>query len=161
MGVDPFDPAALAVAHGFGGREFAFFATARVVVDEGDMSQALGDRADFPGVVRGVGQVVEIDDPSGAHLRQRNGDLTVVQAGRGQDRTDGNIAVDHVQMQLVAAPAFLPALAVLLAALVAKHGEEFRLDTVPQMAQRGFVARVLHVQKLKNSFLRVHARYFG
>lgn len=46
-----------------------------------------------------------------------------MQAGRGQDRADGNIAVDHVQMQLVAAPALLLALAVLLAAPVASSGQ--------------------------------------
>ena len=34
MGVDPFDPAALAVAYGFGWRKFALLASAWVVVDE-------------------------------------------------------------------------------------------------------------------------------
>ena len=54
----------------------------------------------FLGVIRSIGQIVEIDDACGAHLCQWNGHLTVMQTGRGQDRTDGYITVDYVEMQL-------------------------------------------------------------
>ncbi len=57
------------------------------------------------------------------HLRQGNGDLAVLQAGRTEDETDGDIAVDHVQMGLVPTPAFGLILAVLLAASVANCGQ--------------------------------------
>jgi len=119
MGVHPLGGAALVIAQRFGRRERDLLAPARIAVDEGHVAQTRGHLADFLGVVGGVGQVVETDDPFGAHLRERDGHLAVVQTGGREDETHGNVAVDDIQMRLVAAPVFPLALAVLLAAPVA------------------------------------------
>ncbi len=98
MRVYPFDTAALAVAYGLGGREFALLTPPWVIVDDCNMPQTLRHRTDFFGIICGISQVVEIGDACGAHLRQRNGSLAVMQADRGQDRTDGYVAIDYIQM---------------------------------------------------------------
>ena len=69
-------------------------------------------------VVGGVHQVIQIGRPLGRQGRQRNGGLAVVQGGGRQETTDRNLAVGHVQVQLVADPSGLVALAVLLHAHV-------------------------------------------
>ena len=123
MAVDALDGRAFVVAPGFRRGELDLLAPARVVVDERHVPQPRRHLADLLGVVGGVGQIIEVDDPSGGHLRQRDGGLAVVQAGGSEYEADRDIAVDHVQMGLVAAPAFCLALAVLLAAPVAGRGQ--------------------------------------
>ena len=51
---------------------------------------------------------------SGAHLRQRDGRLAIVQTGGGHQPTYRQVAIHHVDMQLVAAPRLPLALAVFL-----------------------------------------------
>ena len=93
------------------------------MVNEGRMAQAHGHLANLLGVVGGVGQVVEADDAFGRHLGQGDGSLAVMQTGGAEDETDGDVAVDHVQMGLVTAPAFDLVMAVFLAAPVANLGQ--------------------------------------
>ena len=55
-----------------------------------------------------VGEVVEARDAFGAHLREGDGRLAVVQAGRSQDEADRDVTVDHIQMRKVASDGTWP-----------------------------------------------------
>ena len=123
VAVDPLDGRALVVAPRLCRGEFDLFSPARIVVNDGHVPQPCGHLADLFGVVSGVGQVIEVGDASGGHLRQGDGSLAVMQAGGAEDETDGDVAVDHVQMGLVTAPAFDLVMAVFLAAPVANLGQ--------------------------------------
>ncbi len=75
------------------------------------------------GVAGAVHQVIERGDATGGHLRQRDGDLAVMHAGTGEHGTDGDVAVNGVEVRLVADPTFLMAFAVAFATHVAAGGQ--------------------------------------
>jgi hypothetical protein len=54
------------------------FTPARIAVDDGHVAEPCGHLANLLGVVSGIGQVVEIGDAFGGHLRQGDGNLTVM-----------------------------------------------------------------------------------
>jgi hypothetical protein len=58
----------------------------------------------------GIHQFIEMNDTAGCHRHQRDGHLRVIHTGAGQDRTDRDLSIRHIQMQLVAAPVLLAAL---------------------------------------------------
>src|SRR5271166_6245779 len=69
---------------------------------------------DGGGVVGRIHQVVEIGDAGAGYGHQGNGDLTVVDGSRGKHAGDRDLAAGDIQMQFVADPGFLVALAVFL-----------------------------------------------
>src|SRR5271154_3025925 len=75
------------------------------------------------GVVGRIHQIVEIGDAGAGHGHQGNGDLTVVDGSRGQHAGDRDLAAGDVEMEFVAVPGFLVALAVFLAADIARGGQ--------------------------------------
>src|SRR5271169_5449516 len=75
------------------------------------------------GVVGRIHQIVEIGDAGAGHGHQGNGDLTVMDGSRGKHAGDGDLAAGDVEMQFVAVPGFLVALAVFLAADIARGGQ--------------------------------------
>lgn len=83
------------------------------------MAQALAVGADDRAARDGVHEVVAVGDKLRAHGGQRDRDLGVVHAGRGQYFRDRNHAIRHVQVQLVTNPTGLETLAVALAADIA------------------------------------------
>ena len=70
--------------------------------------------SDWLGGVGGVHQVIQVGRARGGHRRERNGGVAVMQRGGGQDATDRDLAIGHVDMELVADPGFLVPRAVLL-----------------------------------------------
>jgi hypothetical protein len=81
MAVDPIDGRALVVA--------------RIVVNDGHVPQPRGHLANFLGVVRGVGQVIEVDDAFGGHLREA--DKIGVGVGIGVEKEIG-MAFGHEKL---------------------------------------------------------------
>src|SRR5277367_5554509 len=75
------------------------------------------------GVVGRIPQIVEIGDAGAGQGHQGHGDLTVVDGSRGQHAGDRDLAAGDVEMQFVAVPGFLVALAVFLAADIARDGQ--------------------------------------
>ena len=70
----------------------------------------LAGRPNRLGVVGGIHHIVEIGDAAGGQRYQWNRHLGIMDTGCGDERADGDIAVSHIEMQLVAAPPFgLPA----------------------------------------------------
>ena len=118
-GVDAFGGAAFVVAAFFRRSQRRFVAAATIGIDDRPVAELFGELMNFFGVVGGVHQVIKIRHALGAHLRQRNRGLRVVRRGRGQDRADRDVAVDHVQMQFVTFPVLDFAFAVFLAPPVA------------------------------------------
>ena len=78
---------------------------------------------DRGGVVGRVHEIVEIRDAGARHGHQGNGDLAVVDAGRGQHAGDRDLAAGHVDVEFVPGPGLFVALAVFLAADVAGGGQ--------------------------------------
>src|SRR5208337_4737336 len=68
-------------------------------------------------------EIVEIGDAGARHGHQGNGDLAVVDGGRGQHAGDRDLAAGHVDVEFVPGPGLFVALAVFLAADVAGGGQ--------------------------------------
>src|SRR5208283_2586085 len=96
---------------------------AKVAVDDRRVAERTAVVMNGDGVVGGVHEIVEIGNPRAGHGHQGNGDLTVVNGGRSQHAGDGDLAASDVDMQLVADPGFLVALAVFLGADIAGGGQ--------------------------------------
>src|SRR5271165_4915336 len=96
---------------------------AKVAVDDRRVAERTAVVMNGGGVVGGVHEIVEIGNPRAGHGHQGNGDLTVVNGGRSQHAGDGDLAASDVDMQLVADPGFLVALAVFLGADIASGGQ--------------------------------------
>src|SRR5271165_6020767 len=92
---------------------------AKVAVDDRRVAERTAVVMNGGGVVGGVHEIVEIGNPRAGHGHQGNGDLTVVNGVRSQHAGDGDLAASDVDMQLVADPGFLVALAVFLGADIA------------------------------------------
>ena len=115
--VNALGAGSLLVAVLFGGIHFLFHSAAsEVVVDERNMAEPAAVGVDFFGVVGRVHEVVETGDAHRAHLRERNRRLRVVQGSRSKDARDRDVALDDVEVELEADPAFLVALGVFLGA---------------------------------------------
>ena len=93
-----------------------FVLGAKVAVDDRSMAERLALVMDGGGVVGGIHEIVEIGDAGAGHGHQGNGDLTVVDGGRGQHAGDRDLAAGHVEVEFVPGPGLLVALAVFLAA---------------------------------------------
>src|SRR5271168_4649153 len=96
---------------------------AEVAIDDRHMAERLSVVMNSGGVVGRIHQIVEIGDAGAGHGHQGNGDLTVVDGSRGQHAGDRDLAAGDVEMQFVAVPGFLVALAVFLAADIARGGQ--------------------------------------
>lgn len=75
------------------------------------MTQRSALLVDGTGVIGRVHQLTEELDPFMGHGEEWNGGLGVMHVGPGEDRTGGDLAVGDIEVQLVAAPAHLIALA--------------------------------------------------
>ena len=104
---------------------FALTVPAIVAVDDRRMAERLAVVMDGGGVVGRIHQVVEIGDAGAGH--QGNGDLTVVDGSRSKHAGDRDLAAGDIQMQFVADPGFLVALAVFLGADIARGGQIGRI----------------------------------
>jgi hypothetical protein len=82
-------------------RGFAAVHPAGMAVNNRHMPERAGFGPDLRRVAGTVHQIVAIGHPLRRHDRQRNGGLTVVQGGGGQQSGHGNVTVSHVDMQLV------------------------------------------------------------
>src|SRR5271166_560185 len=111
---------ALDLAAPFG---LAFVVGAKVPVDDGGVAERPALVVDRGGVVGGVHEIVEIGDAGARHGHQGNGDLAVVDGGRGQHAGDRDLAAGHVDVEFVPGPGLFVALAVFLAADVAGGGQ--------------------------------------
>lgn len=87
------------------------------------MSQAAALFRDVRRVVSRIHQVVAILDALRAHRGQRNGYLGVMYRRRGRHRADGDLAIGHIQMQLVTPPILLVSLTAFPAPDVAVPGQ--------------------------------------
>ena len=96
---------------------------AKVAVDDRSVAQRPALVVDRGGVVGGVHEIVEIGDAGARHGHQGNGDLAVVDGGRGQHAGDWDLAAGHVDVEFVPGPGLFVALAVFLAADVAGGGQ--------------------------------------
>ena len=96
---------------------------AKVAVDDRGVAQRPALVVDRGGVVGGVHEIVEIGDAGAGHGHQGNGDLAVVDGGRGQHAGDWDLAAGHVDVEFVPGPGLFVALAVFLAADVAGGGQ--------------------------------------
>ena len=96
---------------------------AKVAVDDRSVAQRPALVVDRGGVVGGVHEIVEIGDAGAGHGHQGNGDLAVVDGGRGQHAGDWDLAAGHVDVEFVPGPGLFVALAVFLAADVAGGGQ--------------------------------------
>src|SRR5271163_1950542 len=96
---------------------------AEVAIDDRHMAERLCVVMNRGGVVGRIHQIVEIGDAGAGHGHQGNGDLTVVDGSRGQHAGDRDLAAGDVEMEFVAVPGFLVALAVFLAADTARGGQ--------------------------------------
>src|SRR5271165_1533502 len=111
---------ALDLAAPFG---LALVVGAKVAVDDGGVAERPALIVDGGGVVGGVHEIVEIGDAGARHGHQGNGDLAVVDGGRGQHAGDRDLAAGHVDVEFVPGPGLFVALAVFLAADVAGGGQ--------------------------------------
>src|SRR5208337_1500199 len=111
---------ALDLAAPFG---LAFVVGAKVALDDGGVAERPALVVDRGGVVGGVHEIVEIGDAGARHGHQGNGDLAVVDGGRGQHAGDRDLAAGHVDVEFVPGPGLFVALAVFLAADVAGGGQ--------------------------------------
>src|SRR5271165_3439784 len=116
--VDELQALDLAAAFGLG-----LVVGAKVAVDDGGVAERPALVVDRGGVVGGVHEIVEIGDAGAGHGHQGNGDLAVVDGGRGQQAGDRDLAAGHVDVEFVAGPGLFVALAVFLAADVAGCGQ--------------------------------------
>src|SRR5271165_326478 len=107
---------ALDLAAPFG---LALVVGAKVAVDDGGVAERPALGVDRGGVVGGVHEIVEIGDAGARHSHQGDGDLAVVDGGRGQYAGDRDLAAGHVDVEFVPGPGLFVALAVFLAADVA------------------------------------------
>src|SRR5271166_3917779 len=136
---------ALDLAAPFG---LALVVGAKVAVDDGGVAERPALVVDRGGVVGGVHEIVEIGDAGARHGHQGNGDLAVVDGGRGQHAGDRDLAAGHVDVEFVAGPGLFVALAVFLAADVAGGG---------QVGEH--LAEVLHDLPLETRRLRLRPRF--
>jgi len=139
---------------------FRFMLRTKIAVDQRRMAERLAVPVDDFGVVGCVHRLIEIDDAGAGHGHEGNGDLAVVHGGRGQHAGDGDLAAGDVEMQLVADPCLLIALAVLLAADVAgggQLGEHFRkaLRGLPFEARRLRLWPLLALSRASAPFWRL------
>src|SRR5271166_4692038 len=111
---------ALDLAAPFG---LALVVGAKVAVDDGSVAERPALIVDGGGVVGGVHEIVEIGDAGAGHGHQGNGDLAVVDGGRGQHAGDRDLAAGHVDVEFVPGPGLFVALAVFLTADVAGGGQ--------------------------------------
>src|SRR3954451_13893234 len=93
--------------------------TAGVAIDDRAPSRRLAIGDDRGGIVGGVPDVVEPDDALLALAGERDGDLAVVNRGRGKNGGDRHHAGGDVEMELVAVPAGGEAATVALATGIA------------------------------------------
>src|SRR5271169_693481 len=107
----------------FGPFGLGFMLGAEVAIDDRHMAERLCVVMNSGGVVGRIHQIVEIGDAGAGHGHQGNGDLTVVDGSRGQHAGDRDLAAGDVEMEFVAVPGFLVALAVFLAADIARGGQ--------------------------------------
>src|SRR5271166_361261 len=136
---------ALDLAAPFG---LALVVGAKVAVDDGGVAERPALVVDRGGVVGGVHEIVEIGDAGARHGHQGNGDLAVVDGGRGQHAGDRDLAAGHVDVEFVPGPGLFVALAVFLAADVAGGG---------QVGEQ--LAEVLHDLPLETRRLRLRPRF--
>src|SRR6266496_3858001 len=78
------------------------YASARIGVDDGNMSELFTDRAYPFSVIGCVHQVVEGDRSFGGSAHHRYGNLAVVKGGGGRDDVQRNAAVRPVDMRFPA-----------------------------------------------------------
>src|SRR5271168_3614734 len=83
---------------------------AKVAVDNGGVAERPALIVDGGGVVGGVHEIVEIGDAGAGHGHQGNGDLAVVDGGRGQHAGDRDLAAGHVDVEFVPGPGLFVAL---------------------------------------------------
>jgi len=77
----------LVLANRFGRREFDFRSTARIVIDQRNVAQALAVLTQVAAAIGRIHEVVQVGDTFGADQRQRYGGQAVVHRGAGeQDR---------------------------------------------------------------------------
>src|SRR4051794_2578156 len=93
--------------------------TAGIPVDDRDASRRLAIGNDRSGIVGGVHDVIEPDDALLTFAGERDGDLAVVNRGRGENGGDRHHACGDVAMELVAIPGSGEAATVALATSVA------------------------------------------
>ena len=124
LGVDSFHRSALLESSSSGRFEGDFFSTTWVWVDDRNMAELSGKSSDFLCVVGGVHQVItDSRETLITHLSQWDGNLGVVDGGRSKNGTDGDIAVDDVQMEFITDPRFFEALGIFLGAAVTDSGQ--------------------------------------
>ena len=115
IGVDAFGGGALLVADMLGGAQADGFAglglglprrlakgRAGMALDDRDMAQGAAVGLDLRRVVGVVHQIVERREAGRRHGRQGDRHLAVVQAGRGQNGRDRDVAVGDIEVELVA-----------------------------------------------------------
>jgi hypothetical protein len=92
-----------------------------ISVDDGNVPQAAAHRVDGLSVISRIHQIIQVIHPFAGLLYQRDGDLAVVQGGRGQRQADGQAAVSDVGVQLEAYPGRLITFGVLFGPHIAVH----------------------------------------
>jgi PAS domain S-box-containing protein len=89
-----------------------------VLFDDGDVPQAATHLVDRFRIISRIHQIIQVIHAFAGHFHQRDGDLALMQGGRGQRHADGQTAVSDVGVQLVAGPALLISFGVLLHAFI-------------------------------------------
>lgn len=124
LGVDSFHRRALLESSSRGRFEGDFFSTPWVWVDDRNMAELSGKSSDFLCVVGGIHQIVtDSQETLITHLSQWDGNLGIVDGGRSKNGTDGDIAVDDVQVEFVTDPRFFKTLGIFLGAAVTVNGQ--------------------------------------
>ncbi len=77
-GVAPLGGGPLVVADRFSRREFDLLSAARIVIDQGDVAQALAVLAQVGAAIGRIHEVVKVGDATGADQREGNGGQAVV-----------------------------------------------------------------------------------
>lgn len=90
------------------------------VIDQRYVTEVAAVLTDQGTAIGGVHQIVETGDALSTERGGRQGDLRVMGTGGDERRADGDLAIDHIQMQLVSDPRCFEALAVGLAARTAR-----------------------------------------
>ncbi len=102
---------------------FCFVLCTKVAINQQDVAERHAWCGGGGGVIGRIHQIIELEDAGAGHGHQGNGDLAVTHGGRGQHASDRNLAAGDIDMQLIADPCLLIALAVLLGADIARGGE--------------------------------------
>jgi hypothetical protein len=71
------------------------------------LPQAAAHGVDGLTVISRIHHIIQLIPPFAGQLHQRDGDLTIVQGGRGQRQADGQVAVSDVSIQIEAYPGLL------------------------------------------------------